>query len=388
MKKNSKKSRRFFLKHEIQRKRKEKKNSRLRKNRLYKQKLSLRDYQETNIEKIKKFRRSFRADFYKPIRYEEKSLDILIDNEFGIENDFKKFIELASTFTDSRSRELDFNLKNCTRLWPSAITLLCSFKQWTEITASGSFKPILSSTMSDSDDVNQYLEHSGFFDYVRISHSDDTVDIYDDSEIVKIKRENNSSEIDDREDEIRELIEKYSDLTDEQVEVFDDRVLIEAFNNVDEHGFSNRDSGWWTITQYHKKTGIISLCIADNGIGIKNSLLTGPQRKQLLNRLGSSDDSDYICAALEENVSGAITGSVKESGVLFSGGYLRGSRRGNGLKRIKEACKECGVVFSLLSQKGYIQIGADGKVKLKDSSLSRVFAGTLYHFSIPAKKIA
>ena len=343
---------------------------------------------ETLIDRVRKFRAKFRSGFYKPISYDQAPIDIELEKQLGIEDDFDGFIDVASSFIDSKSRTVQFDIENCTRLWPSAITLLCSFEQWTEITANQKHKPVVSSNDSNFQEVNSYLAHCGFYDYVHREHENLPTDIYDENQTVKIKREKNSSEIEDREDSIRQILEDYSILSDEQIEEFDDRVLIEAFNNVTEHGNSYRDNGWWTITQYHKTTGIISLCLADNGIGIKNSLLTGPQRKQLLKRFKSEDDSDYMCAALEENVSGAITGSRKDEGIAFlPKTYSRGSRRGNGLKRIKEACAKCGIEFSLLSQYGYIKIGSDGKIALKGIKTSRIFAGTLYHFSIPAKKI-
>lgn len=45
------------------------------------------------------------------------------------------------------------------------------------------------------------------------------------------------------------MLDKYSSLTEEEIEEFDCIVLIEAFNNVTEHGNSYRDNGWWTITK-------------------------------------------------------------------------------------------------------------------------------------------
>lgn len=388
MKKVSIKKCLYQITKENQRRKIEKRKAKVRKARKIKEKKEEKRKKESQVEIIKRIRSNFRKTFYREIHYAQPNKDVVISEQLGIENDFDKFVQIASSFVDSHAQTVHFNIKHCKRLWPSAITLLCSFKQWTEITASKNSKPILSSNSSNFPGVDSYLSHCGFYDYVIREHIPIENNKYDEEEIVKIKRENNSSEIIDREDQIREVIEKFSVLTEEQIEEFDDRVLIEAFNNVTEHGNSYRDNGWWTLTQYHKTTGIISLCLADNGIGIKHSLLTGPQRNDLKKRFNNSDDSDYISAALEENVSGAITGSIKDEKYLYvSKSYARGSRRGNGLKRIREACKNCGVVFSILSQKGYIQIGADGKILRKGTAKSRIFAGTLYHFSIPAKKL-
>jgi anti-sigma regulatory factor (Ser/Thr protein kinase) len=244
----------------------------------------------------------------------------------------------------------------------------------------------LASNDSRHQHVNQYLVHCGFYDYVKRSHTHDVSDVYDDHKIVKIKRENNESEIDEREESIRLILERYSSLTEEQIEDFDCNVLIEAFNNVTEHGKSHHDSGWWTITQYHNSTGIISLCLADNGIGIKNSLATGPQSEILRKTIGNEQDGEYIQEALKENVSGALTGSTKENRImLLKKVYKRGSRRGNGLSRIRETCSRCDIKFSLLSQYGYLSLDTNGKITRCGSTENRLFAGTLYHFTIPAK---
>ena len=70
---------------------------------------------------------------------------------------------------------------------------------------------------------------------------------------------------------------------------------------------SNKDKGWWLLVQYHKNHGFISMCVADNGIGIRNSLLTGPQKNDILSSIGEFKGNDglYIKHAMKENVSGA-----------------------------------------------------------------------------------
>lgn len=346
--------------------------------------------QDAYIRDIRANKTKFRNKFYKKIKYKHQLLEIVIDGQFGIEIDFDEFIKISSSFIDSQSKWVFFNLDNCTRIWPSAVTLLCSFKQWTEITAKKGFSPNLSSTEPKDENVDAYLLHCGFYDYVNVRNNLGHINaqVYDDNEIVKIKRESNKSEIENREEAILSVLKEYSSLTEDQIENFDCNVLIEAFNNVTEHGHSFRDTGWWTLTQYHKKTGIISLCIADNGIGIKNSLLTGPQGNEIRKRINSENDGEYISLALRENVSGALTASIRdESGLLpFNKYYQRGSRRGNGLKRIKETCRDCGIGFSILSQKGYLNIDSEGEITKSGTNNSRIFAGTLYQFVIPARK--
>ncbi len=292
MKKSLKSNRELQLRRQGSKKRAEKRRAGAKKNRkrLYSstQYLGLSEYDSLRIGRSK-----FLAGFYKEVKYDQPQLVVKIEEQFGIEHDFQNYIGISSKFIDSRSQWIEFDINGCTRLWPSSITLLCSFKQWTELTANVNHIPMLSSTDSSSDGVNSYLSHSGFYDYVRRSHAGANADIYSDEEIVKIKRENNKSEIDEREEAICGVLKKYSTLSEDQIEDFDCNVLIEAFNNVTEHGNSKRDNGWWTLTQYHKKTGIISLCLADNGVGIKNSLLTGPQKDQIMKKINSDDDGAY-----------------------------------------------------------------------------------------------
>lgn len=364
----------------------------LRKSSIYKKKRYLTKISsDSQLRQIKETKKKFQNRFYKKIQYKDPALPIEIKGELGLEKNFDEFIDTSSKFIDSQSKWVLFNLDNCSRIWPTAVTLLCSFKKWTEITAKKGRSPKISSTEPKDQLVDAYLLHCGFYDYVNVKNDLNHIDthIYDDSEIVKIQRENNKSEIEIREKAIRSILQKYSSLTEDQIENFDCNVLIEAFNNVTEHGRNYGDNGWWTLTQYHKKTGIISLSIADNGIGIKNSLLTGPQGNEIRKKFKiDNDDGDYISLALKENVSGALTASIKnETGYMpLTKYYQKGSRRGNGLKRIREACRECGIIFNILSQKGFLHIDAAGEIKNLGTKNSRIFAGTLYHFVIPAKR--
>jgi hypothetical protein len=126
------------------------------------------------------------------------------------------------------------------------------------ITAKKGRSPKISSTEPKDQLVDAYLLHCGFYDYVNVKNDLNHIDthIYDDSEIVKIQRKNNKSEIEIREKAVRSILQKYSSLTEDQIENFDCNVLIEAFNNVTEHGRNYGDNGWWTLTQYHKKTEV------------------------------------------------------------------------------------------------------------------------------------
>jgi len=332
---------------------------------------------------------SLRSDctkkLYKRVKYNQPRMVVDIAGEFGLEHDIAHFLERASSFMSLQSKSLFFDLRECEKIWPSAITLLCSFAQWIEITSNIYKRPKIASSSSNHDKVTSYLNHCGFHDYV--SREKDVVpDYYSKGEIVKIRRECESSNLEPREVEIVELVKKRSQFSKDQIEEFDDVVLTEIFNNVSEHGINNKDKGWWTLSQYHKTEGIISVCIADNGIGFKNNLLSGPQREDILRHEPESDNNDgnLLKLAIEENVSGAMNASQKSG--LFIESYERGSRRGNGLKRISVTCKKLGVPIAILSHKGYIVIDGNGVITDVGTKTNKVFAGTLYHLKIPAER--
>ena len=117
--------------------------------------------------------------------------------------------------------------------------------------------------------------------------------------------------------------------------------------------------------------------------------MTGPQYNDIVNVIDSAPQNDhkFIELALTEQVSGALNAPPKTAkGILRRRErYPRGEHRGNGLKRIKAACKEVGISFSLLSHYGYAVVYRSGNIVKYDSRPNMVFAGTLHHFLIPAK---
>jgi hypothetical protein len=345
------------------------------------------------LESIRRFevgRRQFRKNFYTR-SYKGDRIIIPISGEFGLEKpeSVDSFLEMSSKIVDFNSKELIFDLRKCTRIWPSGITLLCSLMQWVELTTRNERKvPKLASIASEDAKVNSYLYHCGFNDYVKLQKIEDT-SYYLNDDVVKIRRELNQSNIEMREDEILDLLQKHSLLDKEGIEWFNSVILTEVFNNVTEHGISHKDKGWWLLAQYHKTHGFISMCVADNGIGIRNSLMTGPQGAEIKKSIRSADadnDGVYIRHAMKENVSGAITASVKDGSILVWNKYSEGSRRGNGLDRIYSTCKRLNLEFSILSQHGYLMFDEFANEVKCGYNTERVFAGTLYHFKIPAIK--
>ncbi|PKM78424.1 MAG: hypothetical protein CVU90_02695 [Firmicutes bacterium HGW-Firmicutes-15] len=344
---------------------------------------------------IRSKRREIRMNLYKKFRYKNKPLTVEIKDELGIEKkeNVSAFFDLAEEIIDFDSKELKLDLRHCTRMWPSGVTMLCSFVEWLTLANKESRHPIVLSNTPYSSDVATYLSECGFYEFVGrtngIIEKKSKIDTK-----VKIRLESDTSKIDEREDEIQDLIINYSMLNKEQIELFINKVLIEIFSNVTEHGIaSNRNMGYWVLGQYHGRTGIISLCIADNGIGIRNSLMTGPQRVELaskIQRIGIENnenyDGEFIRMALEESVSGALSAFPKTEGLILKQ-YEKGSRRGNGLSRIRDTCRKLGINLSILSQNGYALLDSSGNIYSKGSRLKRIFAGTMYHMSIPAQRM-
>lgn len=313
--------------------------------------------------------------------------EVKLKGALGLElrGDRQAFLDQAGELIDFNTTELCLDMEQVTRIWPSAITQLCSLAQWVGFRNKLIEGPELtvSSTSSKIDHVNGYLNHCGFHDYVGRPPLNSSVD-YPAGEVVKIEREKNRRKIEDTEDRIAELVEKYCSYSQDEVELLASKILIEAFLNVHEHGIPDTDYGWWVLAQVHPTNRLISLNIADNGIGIKNTMMTGPQETQLRKSIGDPNlcDGSLIKASMEENVSGAFNASTKEKGFIIRK-YFRGARRGNGLARIWHTCDQLGIEFTILSHFGYMFCCGKTGSREFGTSEKRLFAGTLYQFSIP-----
>lgn len=345
---------------------------------------------------IKNQRYNIKSDLFQEYNFTEPPVTIEANGEIGIESDegFQNFIELGKKIIHSNSRDLQIDLSNCVRIWPSAITQLCSLAQWYEVaimvqkqTNSLEAIPRIASTSPKSTHTDSYINQCGFYDYVGRALRPTSNDVnYDNEKMVKLKRETQRNNIEEREGQIVNLVKKYSTLDEDQFEYFRNIIIVEIMNNVVEHGESYHDQGWWLMAQYHPTHKFISICVADNGIGFRLSLTSGPQKDQLGNSFPNSPehDGDFLELAFHNRISGAIDAKVKET-IGIHRKYPRGSSRGNGLARIKNACKESRVKLAVLSHFGYIILDENGEIFAKSSENRRVFAGTLYNIVIPAR---
>jgi len=118
------------------------------------------------IRKSKEKRRNLKKQLYKRRIFNDTPVVVHIDKEFGIEEQsgIEYYLEKAASFIDLSSKDLRFDLTHCNRIWPSGIVLLCSLKQWIELTSKSGQAPKISSSPSNDLKVNSYLGHCGFYD--------------------------------------------------------------------------------------------------------------------------------------------------------------------------------------------------------------------------------
>lgn len=339
---------------------------------------------------LERKRKKIRQQIFNEFLYTSPPKEVIIDGEFGIESNenIDYFYDVSEELIDSNTQILDIILDNCTRVWPSGVTLMCSLVKWIELgkQVTGRGPNRIGSTKPKDNVVNEYLAHCGFYKYVGANY-ECTEALFNKGEVVEIQRETEKQNIENREIEIIDLLKNWSTLTEDQIELVDCVILTEIVNNIIEHGVTCFDQGWWILAQYHKKHGIISLNLADNGLGIRLSLSTGPQKEEITKKIidTTSNEHNYILYAFEENISGAFNASTKDEGI-FKKRYSSGSRRGNGLKHIRNACQKAKIKLSVLSHYGYVHFDINGKVIYQGSRKNRIFAGTMYQLIIPAKK--
>lgn len=352
------------------------KHSQSRKNHKYMDRMSRKqthdsDYYKTIFKKVAK-------EIHSKIIYESGKDIISIKNEFGLEDDLHRnnFFKITKAILNSRKKNLIIDIRNCSRVWPSAVTFLCSLEQWAEMNNKfNGTERTIASTDSSYNNVNKYLNTCGFYKYVG-RQGNPTYENQKSTDVLKIQREKDKKQVELREEEIIVLLKQYTMFTDDQLELFNSIILTETFNNVIEHGIVNKDEGWWLLAQVHTKHNFISLCIADNGIGFSNTLKNGPQSKDI--KALNLPEGELINYAFKENVSGASNATPTMKKTKSN----RGARRGNGLGRIKETCKNLEMEFSIISHKGYCNVDKDENITVKTFD-EIIFGGTMYSFIIP-----
>ena len=352
---------------------------------------------------------------YDSYSFKEAPSLITINGNLGIEqiDGYDRFFSLARSLHSFDSRTLTIDLSSVDRIWPSGITMLCALKKWLELTCYTRHKkePQILPIKPNDNGVEAYLNRCGFYDYLRTktktqsykthsSHDDSYAWIKDKKknpalyfppDLVKIRRIAGAYHIKQRETcekLINELLATKTNYNQDELGFFSDVILVEILSNVQEHGLTcARDKGWFVLAQHHPTHEFISLCIADNGIGIENSLITGPQTDEIRNDLKQSfsviDHASYIVHATKENVSGAVNASLKETELAILERHPRGNRRGNGLGRVIKRCKQLNIILAIISHKGACVFHNNGSIIKKESSETLLLGGTMYHMLIP-----
>lgn len=353
---------------------------------------SIRSVLRENKDVWSKARKKVFSETFKKRSYNDIPKVITIDKPLGLEIDVKAFLDKAEEFISVESKKFTFDIRNCSRLWPSGVTLLVSMVNWCQMTSAREKWPKLLCQKPNFDSVEDYLIHCGFYKYVAPNYTFKASGKYDTSEIVKIVKETKRENQEQRHKEIFRLVKRNSSLDADGLEWFNDVILTEILANVSEHGVCKSDRfstdyGWFNLTQLHSTHKIISICIADNGMGIKNNLVSGPQKDEISKNLKKNEDNAgrFIKKAFEANVSGAFKASTKERTNLVLKQYKRGARRGNGLKRVMDTCKMLRIPLTIVSGEGAVEINEKGVMLNPHDRKKKIFAGTLFHLRIPAK---
>lgn len=260
---------------------------------------------------------------------------------------------------------------------------IVSYVEWIRIVSGNS--ETLGSLRPQSNDVENYLAGCGFYSWVG-NHKAVAENKTATSDVVKLEKFDGAGRTQATHWKIDDLMKRHSQWSSSEVEKFSDVALSEALINVTEHGLNHRYEGWFVLAQLHPTSKFLSICIGDNGIGVRHSLLTGNQESHIRKLVDpNSSDGDFIRLAMEKQVSGAIDSDDLSSRLfgLAQPKVSKGKRRGRGLKKIVSCCRELGVQFTVVSHRGAVQLSEDGASMHVENRQSNCFAGALYHFKVP-----
>lgn len=154
--------------------------------------------------------------------------------------------------------EIDF--RGCNFLSPYAVTLFAAYIIWLKKTKKRSVR-----IHADRNSVTgNYLVETGFFEVLGEKEDSPSVDRPD--RTVKLKLISTSSEIPAFASKVMDILK----IEDEELEGAVKYSLIELLRNVVQHSASN--IGGLAMAQYYPNTGLVNLCVADTGMGVKATL--------------------------------------------------------------------------------------------------------------------
>ena len=155
---------------------------------------------------------------------------------------------------------IDVDFKTCNFLAPYAVTLFAAYISWVKQVKRRSVR-----ILADRNTVaGNYLVETGFFELFGEQSSSTVTERPD--RTVKLTRIEKSTEIPIFATKVMDILQ----IEDEELEGAVKYSLIELLRNVVQHSASH--GGGIAMAQYYPNTGLVELCVADTGLGIKKTL--------------------------------------------------------------------------------------------------------------------
>jgi len=155
---------------------------------------------------------------------------------------------------------VELNFSECAFLAPYAVTLFAAYALWLrEVKQCHLSVNALPETVAGN-----YLVQSGFLELLGEKAFPTPLERPD--RTVKLTRISKSSEIPSFANSVMSIL----NIEDEELAGAVRYSLIELLRNVVQHSVSNK--GGIAMAQYYPKTGIVDVCVADMGIGVKSSI--------------------------------------------------------------------------------------------------------------------
>lgn len=209
-------------------------------------------------------------------------------NDTGIENFFKGWVWNRQP---TGPVKIDFGM--CDFVAPYALTLFSAYylylKEVKSKHAEIRYQPKSS--------VAKYLWDSGFLELVKQGKGED--DPNQEEKIVKLEQIKNSRQI----PVFAGKVMKVLDIDDEEISGAIKYALIELLRNVIQH--SNSAIGGVAMAHYFPKTGLVEICVADSGVGIKESLSAAYPE--------IDNDLKALKFATQPHISGTFTAGVYDN---------------------------------------------------------------------------
>lgn len=158
------------------------------------------------------------------------------------------------------SSPIEFDFQGCNFLAPYAVTLFAAYIIWLKQVKMRSVRV----KANRNSVAGNYLVETGFFELLGETTTPDLIERPD--RTVKLTRISSSSEIPPFAAHVMEILQ----IEDVELEGAVKYSLIELLRNVVQH--SSSKFGGIAMAQYYPNTGLVNLCVADMGVGIKETI--------------------------------------------------------------------------------------------------------------------